>query len=220
MSERSSKKPGFESFGLAMGDLQDPEYKAVDLNGLDHDGRYRFLTGSVVPRPIALVTTLGSNGILNAAPFSQFVIITYDPPMLGFVVHQGPNGLKDTLNNVRQRGEFVINTVSEAMAAQVQRCAEPFPPFVSEVREAGFGTIPSLVIAPARIAQSLVQFECKLHSTVDFGDPVATLVVGDVVMAHIEHSVVDGRRINHAALNPLGRIAGRSYCKTREVVHV
>jgi flavin reductase (DIM6/NTAB) family NADH-FMN oxidoreductase RutF len=106
------------------------------------------------------------------------------------------------------------------MAAQVQRCAEPFPPFVSEVTEAGFSTIPSLAIAPARIGQSLVQFECKLHSTVDFGDPVATLVVGDVVMAHIESRVVDGRRINHAALNPLGRIAGRSYCKTREVVHV
>jgi flavin reductase (DIM6/NTAB) family NADH-FMN oxidoreductase RutF len=66
----------------------------------------------------------------------------------------------------------------------------------------------------------LVQFECKLHATVDFGDPVATLVVGDVVMAHIEHSVVDGRRVNHAALNLLGRIAGRSYCKTRAVVHV
>lgn len=203
-----------------MRDPQYPGYKAVDLNGLDHEGRYRFLTGSVVPRPIALVTSVGSNGILNAAPFSQFIIITYDPPMLGFVVHQGPNGLKDTLNNVRETGEFVINTVSEAMAAQVQRCAEPFPPSISEVSEAGFDTIPSLTVAPARIAQSLVQFECKLHSMVDFGDPVATLIVGDVVMAHIEHSVVDGRRINHAALNPLGRIAGRSYCKTREVVHV
>ena len=203
-----------------MRDPQDTGYKAVDLNGLSHEGRYRFLTGSVVPRPIALVTSVGSNGVLNAAPFSQFIIITYDPPMLGFVVHQGPNGLKDTLKNVRETGEFVINTVSEAMAAQVQRCAEPFPPSISEVREAGFDTIPSLTVTPARIAQSLVQFECKLHSTVDFGDPVATLIVGNVVMAHVERRVVDGRRINHAALNPLGRIAGRSYCKTREVVYV
>jgi flavin reductase (DIM6/NTAB) family NADH-FMN oxidoreductase RutF len=199
---------------------QDPEYEVVDLKRLDHDGRYRFLTASVVPRPIALVTSIGSKGVLNAAPFSQFIIITYDPPMLGFVVHQGPNGLKDTLNNIRETGEFVVNTVSETMAAQVQRCAEPFSPLVSEVTEAGFDTVPSLVITPARIAQSLVQFECRLHSTVDFGDPVATLVVGDVVMAHVERSVVDGRKINHMALKPLGRIAGRSYCKTSEVVHV
>src|SRR5882757_891475 len=158
-----------------MGDPQDPGYKAVDLKGLDHEGRYRLLTGSVVPRPIALVTSVGSSGILNAAPFSQFIIITYDPPMLGFVVHQGPNGLKDTLNNVRDSREFVINTVCEKMAAQVQRCAEPFPPSVSEPAEVGFLTIPSLTIRPARIADSLVQFECQLQSTVHFGDPVATL---------------------------------------------
>jgi flavin reductase (DIM6/NTAB) family NADH-FMN oxidoreductase RutF len=195
-------------------------YDAVDLGALDHDGRYRLLTGSVVPRPIALVTSIGSNGVLNAAPFSQFIIITYDPPMLGFVVHQGPNGLKDTLNNVRDSREFVINIVSESMAVQVQRCAEPFPPSVSEPAEVGFLTIPSLTIRPARIADSLVQFECRLQSTVDFGDPVATLVVGEISVAHLSRTVVDGRRINHAALDPLGRIAGRSYCRTREVVHV
>src|SRR5258708_20375763 len=113
MSGRSPQNPGSGASGLAMGDLPDPKYKAVDLNGLDHDGRYRFLTGSVVPRPIALVTSLGSNGILNAAPFSQFIIITYDPPMLGFVVHHGPNGLKDTLKNLRHPPACVINTLPQ-----------------------------------------------------------------------------------------------------------
>jgi flavin reductase (DIM6/NTAB) family NADH-FMN oxidoreductase RutF len=196
------------------------DYDAVDLCALDHGGRYRFLTSTVVPRPIALVTSINSSGVLNAAPFSQFIIITYDPPLLGFVVHQGPDGVKDTLKNVRESREFVINTVSEKMAVKVQRCAEPFPPSVSEPAEVGLLTIPSLTVRPERIADSLVQFECRLHSTVDFGDPIATLVVGEISLAHVSHTVVDGRRINHAALDPLGRIAGRSYCRTRDVVHV
>ena len=100
-------------------------FDAVDLNDFIEASRYKFLTGSVVPRPIALVTSVGKSGVLNAAPYSQFVIVSVTPPLLGIVAHEGEHSQKDTVRNILETGDFVINTVSERMANQVQQCAEP-----------------------------------------------------------------------------------------------
>jgi flavin reductase (DIM6/NTAB) family NADH-FMN oxidoreductase RutF len=206
-------------------------YDSLDLDQFNEDSRYKFLTGSVVPRPIALVTTLSESGVLNAAPFSQFVIISVTPPLLGIVAHDAaeqqvfaaaPGAYKDTVRNILANKEFVINTVSESMALQVQECATPFPPDISEVDEVGFHTLPSEVVAPARIAESQIQFECRLHRTVPFGDghSKTTLVVGEIVRVHCAEGVLDGHRVLHNVLRPLGRIAGRNYCRTEDVVSV
>lgn len=206
-------------------------YEALDLAEFSEESRYKFMTGSVVPRPIALVTSLGETGVLNAAPFSQFVIISVSPPLLGIVAHDAhqvatfsaaPGVYKDTVRNVMANGEFVINTVTETMALQVQECAFAFPPDVSEVEQVGFHTIPSVKVAPARIAESLIQFECRLHRLVPFGDENSktTLVVGEVVMVHCADGLLSGHRIDHDKLKPLGRIAGRSYCRTGDVIQV
>jgi len=197
-------------------------YDAVDLNDFVEESRYKFLTGSVVPRPIALVTSVGKSGVLNAAPYSQFVIVSVTPPLLGIVAHEGEHGQKDTVRNILETGEFVINTVSERMANQVQQCAEPYPPEISEVTEVGFHTLPSLKVGPPRVAESPLHFECKLHRTIDFGVPKSRtmLVVGEVVMVHCAEGVRAGHRIDHLRFNPLGRIAGRSYCKTGDTLNV
>ena len=197
-------------------------FDAVDLNDFVEASRYKFLTGSVVPRPIALVTSVGKSGVLNAAPYSQFVIVSVTPALLGIVAHEGEHSQKDTVRNILETGEFVINTVSETMAIQVQQCAEPYPPEISEVAEVGFHTLPSLKVGPPRIAESPLHFECKLHSTFDFGVPESRtmLVVGEVVMVHCAEGVRSGHRIDHLRFNPLGRIAGRSYCKTGDTLHV
>ncbi len=207
------------------------DFESFNLDEFSEDSRYKFLMGTVVPRPIALVTSLGENGVLNAAPFSQFVVISVSPPLLGIVAHDAtnvalfaaaPGTYKDTVRNILASKEFVINSVSESMALQVQECAFPFPPDVSEVEKVGFHTVPSDLVAPARIRESMVQFECRLHRTVPFGDATSktTLVVGEVVKVHSALGLVAGHRVDHRKLKPLGRIAGRSYCKTQDVVEV
>ena len=206
-------------------------YEKLALQEFDEESRHKFLTATVVPRPIALVTSLSPDGVLNAAPFSQFVIISVTPPLLGFVAHDAasaqsfaasPGEYKDTVRNVLETKEFVINTVSEDMAPQVQQCSHPYPPDVSEVAEVGFHTLPSQMVAPARIAESRIQFECRLHRTIQFGDAESktTLVVGEVLLVHCAEGVRSGHRVEHHKLEPLGRVAGRSYCLTRDLDQV
>jgi flavin reductase (DIM6/NTAB) family NADH-FMN oxidoreductase RutF len=139
-------------------------YSQLDISQFDEADRYKFMMGTVIPRPIALVTSLSRDGVLNAAPFSQFVVISVTPPLLGFVAHEGEHGLKDTVRNVIECGEYVVNTVAEPMAKRVQICSENFPPSVSEVAEVGFHNLPSNFVRPGRIAESSVHFECRLVS--------------------------------------------------------
>jgi flavin reductase (DIM6/NTAB) family NADH-FMN oxidoreductase RutF len=162
------------------------------------------------------VTSLSREGVLNAAPFSQYVVISVTPSLLGFVAHESEDGLKDTVRNVLESKEYVINTVSERMAAQVQACSQSFPRSVSEVEEVGFHILPSTLVRPARIAESPVHFECRLHRTEEFGHEGSRthLIVGEIVTVHCAEGVVSGHRVSHQAVNALGRIAGRSYCRT------
>ncbi|TDG19953.1 flavin reductase family protein [Paraburkholderia silviterrae] len=197
-------------------------YETVDLLGFTEENRYKFLTGSVVPRPIALVTSQNDEGVLNAAPFSQFVILCVTPPLLGIVAQTRPNGYKDTVRNILRSGQFVINVVSEHMADQVQQCALEYPSTVSEVEEVGFSTLPSVTVLPKRIKESPLQFECRLHEHHEFGTEGSptTMLVGEVVLVHCAEGVREGHRVNHDALRPLGRIAGRSYCRTHDTLSV
>lgn len=195
-------------------------YEAVDLLKFTEESRYKFLTGSVVPRPIALVTSMSDEGVLNAAPFSQFVILSVTPPLLGIVAQTPVAGYKDTVNNILRSGQYVINVVTEEMAEQVQQCSVAYPPSVSEVDEVGFSTIASVTVLPKRISESPLQFECRLHQRLEFGAPGSqtTLLVGEVMLAHCKEGVREGHRIIHDALRPLGRIAGRSYCRTEDTL--
>jgi flavin reductase (DIM6/NTAB) family NADH-FMN oxidoreductase RutF len=129
---------------------------------------------------------------------------------------------EDTLTNISEAGDFVINIVPEEMAMQVQQCADPYPPDVSEAEEVGFHVMASQQIRSPRIAESALQFECKTHRIIEFGKPgsLATLVVGEVVLVHCVSGMRIGHRIDHAQLKPLGRIAGRSYCRTHEIISI
>ncbi|VCU68808.1 Flavin reductase like domain protein [Pigmentiphaga humi] len=186
------------------------------LNGLQ---RYKVLMGSIVPRPIALVSSLGEDGTVNAAPFSNYMALSTSAMLVGFSV--GSEGRearhdKDTLRNIRANSEFVINTVSDAMAHQVQTCGKDFPPDVSEIDAAGFSTLPSAVIKTPRIAESKIHFECRLHSIVPFGD--SNLVVGQVVWVHAAEGLLNDFKVDLAAYAPLGRLGGRVYCRIGELI--
>lgn len=197
------------------------DFSSLDLNAFTHDERYKFLMAGVVPRPIALVTSLGADGVVNAAPFSTFVVLSIDPPLLGISVATRDSGEhKDTRRNIDAGGEFVINSVSAAMAAQVQRCGDVYPPQVSEVLEAGFRTLPSEKVGPPRIVDSPLQFECRLHRCIELGARRSALIIGEVVRAHAAAGLVDGHRIDPLRLDAIGRLAGRSYCRTHDLIAV
>jgi len=197
-----------------------PGYEEVQPDVLDRARRYKLFTGAVVPRPIALVTSIGETGVVNAAPFSQFVIVAVDPGLLGFSIGPGPRGYKDTLRNVQREREFVINMVSWSLAAIVQRCGEDLPPEMSEIEENELELIRSERVKAPRVAASKVQFECALERIVEAGDAPNHFVIGKVVLAHIEKGLLSDFKIDTRRYDPLARIGGRTFARLGEILSV
>lgn len=196
------------------------EFDCFDLALLTRAERYKILTGAVIPRPIAFVTSLGPDGLVNAAPFSQFVILAVDPGLLGFSVGPRLAGShpKDTLANVRAAREFVINMVPEGWEDVVQRASDEHPADVSEVDLLGFRTTPSTRIKTPRLSGSKIQFECVLDQIVNFGDAPNHLVVGKVVAMHVKSGLAQDCKIDPKAYSPIARIGGRNYVRLGDLV--
>jgi flavin reductase (DIM6/NTAB) family NADH-FMN oxidoreductase RutF len=197
------------------------EFDTIEPAAASGPERYRLFMGSVIPRPIALVCSLNDRGGTNVAPFSNFMVVSASAALVAFSIGSEAGAgdrEKDTLHNVRQRKEFVINTVPAGLARQVQDCSKTYPPEVSEAEENGLTLIASSAIATPRIAETKIQFECRLHSIVPFDGP--HLIVGRVVLVHAEHGLVQDYKIDPTRYSPLGRIGGRTYCTLGELIHV
>jgi flavin reductase (DIM6/NTAB) family NADH-FMN oxidoreductase RutF len=152
-----------------------------DFSALPPATCYKLLVAAVVPRPIALVSTLGADGVVNAAPFSFFNLMGDDPPIVIVSVENRPEGPpKDTRRNIDDTGEFVVNLVDEAMAERMHACSQDFPPGVSEPAEVGFALEPSQVVKPPRIADAPFSLECRLIQRVEI-NPRRLLAIGQVV---------------------------------------
>ena len=194
-------------------------FQHFHMNDVAEPVRYKLFMGAIVPRPIALVTTLGPDDVVNAAPFSSFMSLSAVNNLVAISINErGPEGVKDTMRNIVARREFVINTVSEALAVQAQTCADDFPPHVSEVSVAGLSLVASQTIATPRIAESPIHFECTLHSILPF--ETAQLIVGRVVVMHAREGLIEGARVSLDGYAPLGRLAGRAYCKVGDIINV
>ena len=140
----------------------------VDFRELPAYPRYKLMASLIVPRPIALVTTLGENGVVNAAPFSMFNMVGEDPPLVMISLNRLKDGrLKDTAANILRSGEFVVHIADETIGQQMHDCGVAHPPEVSELDEVGFTAVPSHTVKPPRIAQAPVAFECVLHETME-----------------------------------------------------
>ena len=194
----------------------------IDFTGLGRADAYTLLSAIVIPRPIAFVTTLGPerNGqrVVNAAPFSSFITLTPDPPLVGFIT--GGTARSDTLDNVRRSGEFVINSVTESLALRLERCSEAVPADVSEIDVAGFALVKSETVAPPRVKESPIHLECRLEQLIEFGSAPDCLIVGRVQCAHVADDIVSGVKIDPLAWKPLGRIAGGLFSRVRELIRV
>jgi flavin reductase (DIM6/NTAB) family NADH-FMN oxidoreductase RutF len=169
---------------------------------------YKLMTGSIVPRPIALVATLGPLGP-NAAPFSFFNAVAVDPPTIVFSVSPRDGAAKDTLDNIRALPEFVVHIVSSRLAEKMNICATAFPRGTDEIAEAGLRIAPSLKVRPPRIIDCPVQLECRLVQMLPLGRMPYHLVIGEVVQFHYHAGLVDGRfHVDAGKLDALGRLAG------------
>jgi flavin reductase (DIM6/NTAB) family NADH-FMN oxidoreductase RutF len=184
---------------------------------------YKLLTGIVVPRPIALVSTVDHAGAANLAPFSFFNAVGSNPPTLLFcpVVRAASpehDRRKDTLRNVEETGEFVVNVISDALAAAANITAAEVPPDVDEFRLSGLTPIESEAVRPPRVAESPAQMECKLlqvfYTSHEPGGGV--IVLGQVVRFHLREALFDNFRVDPAGLDAVGRMAGNTWVRTRD----
>lgn len=195
------------------GAAQVRHFHTIDLAIHDPASRYKLLTGSVVPRPIALVSTLGKSGVVNLAPFSQFMIFAANPGLLGFSASERADGPKHTIQNLQTLGQMVINITHSNMARQVQMCSEELPAESSEAEHSELELMESVIVRPPRVAQAPVQFECELDRIIDIGDIPNRIVVARILKMHVREDVLlKDSKIDTAALDPLGRIGGRNYC--------
>ena len=184
------------------------------------DNFYRVLTGVIVPRPIAFVSTMSSDGIVNLAPYSFFNAVAYDPPTIVFSSsrHTGIKR-KDTLANIEETGEFVVNIVVDDIAEAMNITAAEYPEDVNEFALAGLTPVSSDLVKCPRVQESPVNMECRLNQVIPLGSEKHQhgLVIGEVVMMHVRDDIIDGHRINHQLLKPTGRLAGSMYCRTADV---
>ncbi len=177
---------------------------------------YRIMTGVVAPRPIAFVTTKGKNGVVNAAPFSYFNMVTSKPPRVSIVVNHSPEGIKDTGRNIIETKQFVVNIVTEDILESVNECSRRLPPEESEIERTSLNLVDSLEIKVPQIKESQVRFECVLDARVPFES--ADMFIGEVVKIHIDPMIYNGDKVNVLALSPILRLDGNNYGKIGNVI--
>ncbi|MBI3480410.1 MAG: flavin reductase family protein [Nitrosomonadales bacterium] len=189
----------------------------MHIDPLSHPAsdNYKLLSSLVVPRPIAWVSSLNADGVVNLAPFSFFNAVSGNP--LYIVISIGLNDageMKDTAKNIVAGGEFVVNLVTEELFDAMNISAADFPPDVSELDAANLHAAPSVKIRVPRVAEAQASLECRLHSTQMLGNN--TLVIGEVVMFHVADHLL-GPRLHVNNFAPIGRLGAPSvYCRTTD----
>ena len=180
---------------------------------------YKLMVGAIVPRPIAFVSTVSSDGILNLAPFSYFTACSSNPPAVCFVTSiRRDASKKDTLRNVEDTREFVVNVVSEDFAAQMNACSAEFPPEVDEFAASGLTPIPSDLVKPPRVRESHIQMECRLMQVVYVSTkPLGgCLVIGEVLRFHVDDGFMSNFAVDPDKLRPIGRMGGPTYTRVTD----
>jgi flavin reductase (DIM6/NTAB) family NADH-FMN oxidoreductase RutF len=202
----------------------------VNVSELSHRELYNILLSSVAPRPIAWVSTLSATGHPNLAPFSFFNCVCVSPPLLAFAPAlrppkdagssstEAPGEAKDTLRNIRETKEFVVNVVTYDLLQPMNITSGEYAPTVNEFELAKVTPQPSTLVRPERVAESPVSFECRLRQILDFSTvPDGTsLVIGEIVAIHINDAHLKDGRIDRNSLDLIGRMGGLQYTRTSE----
>jgi flavin reductase (DIM6/NTAB) family NADH-FMN oxidoreductase RutF len=190
----------------------------LDPPSLSPGAFYQFMISIVVPRPIAFVSTMSAEGKLNVSPFSYFNAISSEPPLLGISINRRGGLPKDTLRNIEQTGEFVVNTVNEDLGPRMVQASGEWPEDVDEFELTGLTPVPSDLVKPPRVGESPVGMECRLHRIIELG--ASFFVVGEILRAHVKDEVLTDGRVDIQKLHPLGRLGGDGYSVVRDVIHM
>ncbi len=195
----------------------------IDMSGLSQRDSHRLLMGAVVPRPIAWVSTVGEDGVFNLAPFSAYTTVSIMPAMVGFAVAPTRDGhAKDTLRNIEATKDFVVNAVTETLAAAMNVTSAPFPRGVDEFKEARLTAVPADLVKAPMAAESPINLECRLTQMLEFGRAprISHFVIGEVLRIHVRDELCVDGEIQTSQLEAIGRLGGGigtdMYCRTSD----
>ena len=191
----------------------------INADELDAERIYKLLTGVVVPRPIAWITTRSTAGVVNLAPFSAFTFVSTKPPMLGVNIGRKAGVRKDTAVNILSQGEFVVHIAHSPLVDPLHASAVEHPPEVSEVDLLGLQTCPSTYLKVPRLQAAPVAMECRFHSATPFGDTGAEFFVGEVLCWHVREGLLTQGKVDSFELDPLCRLGGPWYATLGERLH-
>lgn len=190
----------------------------IEPTTLTPEATYRLLSGLVVPRPIAWITTLSPSGVLNLAPFSCFTFVSNKPPLLGVNVGRKAGRRKDTGAHIHHRGEYVVHIGDSSQLNAIHESSAEHPEDVSEAELLGLATAPSETVAVPRLADAPVAMECRLSQVIGFGDTGAEFIVGEVTRFHLRDGLVRDGKVETLELDPVCRIGGPNYATLGRIV--
>ncbi len=186
--------------------------KDIDPAGLSRQEGHHLLTSLFIPRPIALVGTVGPEGVFNCAPFSFANGVSSMPPVMSVAISDRRDGVpKDTLRNIRATGEFTISVVTEAILDRMHRSSAFYPPDVSEFEAVGLTPRPSVRVRAPGVAESPIVMECTLRAEIPIEGANTTLILADVRMFHIDQSVCTDGIVDPVKLRAVGRLGVNTY---------
>jgi flavin reductase (DIM6/NTAB) family NADH-FMN oxidoreductase RutF len=195
------------------------ELLEIDPATTDTRAVYRLLIGSVVPRPIGWASTVSAIGVSNLAPFSFFTVVCVTPPMISLtIMRKGDGSEKHTLKNARATGAFCFNVVTRPVWQQMVDSANGFPEDDSEFAETGLTSIPGVPVNAPRVKEAPIHFECKLERVLELGPKRQALLIGEVVLIHVDPAVMTNGYIDMRKLDPVGRLNGFFYATLGEIL--
>lgn len=197
--------------------------QSIDPLYLTERENYKLLIGSIIPRPIAFVTTLSHDAVLNGAPFSYFNIVSSDPPLISLSIQRSGGKAKDTARNMKTRGEFVVHIVDEDNVHQVNMTAAKLPPDQSEVQLAGLTPVDSVKVTVPGIAEAKIRMECVVEHALEFGGHGKNgcdFIIGRVMQFHIQDHIYENGRIDPVGLKAVSRLAGHHYAKIGDIFEI
>lgn len=198
--------------------FQNDDMTTLLASEIDPSMGYKMVSGLVVPRPVAWVSSQSAEGVVNVAPFSSFNYVAHSPPMLAVnIALQDDGTLKDSARNIRDTGEFVVNITPTAALDLMNQSSAEYPAHVSEAEVLDIPLLPSQLVKPPRVAVSPAQMECRLSQVVPLGTGINTLYIAEIVAFHVDKNVFDGRHIDSVAMDPVARLGGPFYASLGEI---
>ncbi|MDQ0970437.1 flavin reductase (DIM6/NTAB) family NADH-FMN oxidoreductase RutF [Neobacillus niacini] len=196
---------------------------SIDPASLSERENYKFLIGSIIPRPIAFVTTNSKDGVLNGAPFSYFNIVSSNPPMISLSIQRPSGKQKDTARNIIESKEFVVHIVDEQNVEMINKTAANLPPEESEIELASLTPTVSVKISVPGVKEAKIRMECSLEHSIGLGGTETEgcdFIIGKVVQFHIAEDIYENGRINPRGLAAVSRLAGNYYAKIGEIFEI